>query len=457
MMNDKFDKILSNKIRETFENREVEYNPEHWEILISKKKGKKRRVLFLWRIAGVALLLIMVGITGRFLISNAESINETDIQMVEEDIDVNDLDKKGNFDKSNIHNSEIENFENDVEVSANKEGNIDSKKSNGINPNQTIKDPDKELIVASVKKKGKDEKTKKEPTLVYIEVQQKDSLNTYITSSKITDSTNNIENITKNDTVEEVEEHISKSDNNDGKRNIEDLLADREEESNEESNKKSIKFGLNVSPMVNMIAENNNSNIGFSSGVTVEIPVLKKFDVFTGILYTNQKFGLNNQDAYQSDVVNNEGIYLSSSESTVNGIEIPVNIKYNFAIAEKRVFVSAGISSTSYFKEAIKNDYIVNTSVETVSEDSLGNDIIQYNLVTSNETVITNENSDQVFDFASMMNFSFGMEFPINGQRQSIVVEPYIKYSLSPVTQRELDYTNAGFYLRYNFSFKNKK
>ena len=33
-MEDKFDKILSNKIRELSDNNEIPYNPEHWNMLL---------------------------------------------------------------------------------------------------------------------------------------------------------------------------------------------------------------------------------------------------------------------------------------------------------------------------------------------------------------------------------------------------------------------------------------
>ena len=107
MMNDKFDKILSNKIKETLSTREVQYNPEHWAMLLAQKKYKKRRVLFLWRFAGVVALLIMVGITGEILIPNSDSYQNNEIALIGEEPRNKKREKRYVLDINNNNNSGI--------------------------------------------------------------------------------------------------------------------------------------------------------------------------------------------------------------------------------------------------------------------------------------------------------------------------------------------------------------
>ena len=72
-----------------------------------------------------------------------------------------------------------------------------------------------------------------------------------------------------------------------------------------------------------------------------------------------------------------------------------------------------------------------------------------------NNKVVTLNDSNS-FNFANMLNLSFGIELPINKQQQSVVIEPYLKYSLTPVTQQKIDFSSGGIHLRYNFSFNKK-
>ena len=124
-------------------------------------------------------------------------------------------------------------------------------------------------------------------------------------------------------------------------------------------------------------------------------------------------------------------------------------------IDKKDLFVSVGVTSTSYIKENIEEKYLVNNRLESSSVDTFGNNIVRYELEQTNSKVVTPSDSKS-FNFANILNLSFGVELPINNQQQSIIIEPYFKYSLVPVTQQNLDFSSAGVHLRYNFSFKIK-
>ncbi len=441
-MKDKFDKILSNKIKDTFENREIPYNPEHWEMLVAKKEKKKRKALFLWRFVGVALLFIITGSLGKFLFSNPDTIQSEEIEIV--------VDEKKSS-KKDIINKSYDNTTDEIRISE-----IDTSNSNNNSFQKINQIKLKTNTIASSNKKNRESKTKNTSETTYHIISQKDSLKIKTLDNAVFDASVKNKNIVQNDieidTVENTKSIVK------SKKDIEELIvATNDSEPNKILNHKSIKIGINVSSMINSIKENKNYDIGFSSGITVEIPVLKKLDISTGILYTNQKFNLQNQDiSLVTDIVSNEGVQLISKEATMKGIEIPINVKYNFTISEKKLFVSAGLSSISYFKENVITDYLVNTKVATNTLNNNGEEIIEYNLVQSNKTIKANQNLSNDFNFASMVNLSFGMEFPMNNKRESIVIEPYFKYSLTPVTHQEVNYTTVGFYLRYNFSFKRK-
>ncbi|HEY9168130.1 MAG TPA: Lpg1974 family pore-forming outer membrane protein [Lutibacter sp.] len=459
-MEDNFDKILSNKIKESLENSNVPYNPEHWNMLVAKKKKKNRKVVFFWRFAGILLLFIVAGSLGKFLFNSSDlknPINPKEIIDNKNDLlkndtlnDDNTYITKNKTDSLNTDDSEIKEIDSvTIFKKFIPKSNLPSKIYITSIENHSTKSKHKsknnEAVILDDSLKIKNAIAANELLLIKEKINKNNAASENVTLNN-EDSVINFNKIN-----EKNQKHIKK-----------DIVAALEEErTSEEPEHKSIKLGFNLSPIMNYNQENENSTIGFAGGVSVEFPVFKNFDISTGVLYTNQKFNLNKNSNYyadtSSDVIrtNNFNNQLESKDAIVSGIEIPIALKYNFSIDKKDLFISAGFSSTSYFKENIEANYIVTNRTETSTQDSFGNNIIQYDLVQSDKKVITPTTSNK-FNFASILNVSFGVEFPIKKQYQSIIIEPYFKYSLMPITQEKVDFSSAGIFVRYNFSLKRK-
>ena len=54
---------------------------------------------------------------------------------------------------------------------------------------------------------------------------------------------------------------------------------------------------------------------------------------------------------------------------------------YSVVVDKKKLFVLLGFSSTSYIKESIEANYLVNNRTETRTQDYIGNNIIRYELI----------------------------------------------------------------------------
>ncbi|MDP3314066.1 outer membrane beta-barrel protein [Lutibacter sp.] len=453
-MEDNFDKILSNKIKEVFEKSVVPYNPEHWKMLVAKKKKQHRKVIFFWRFAGILLLFLVAGSLGKFLFDSSDSKNPSNPKVIIDDknnllrtdtlIDNNTYITKNKTDSLNTDDSRdtVTIFKRYISKSNAQPKIYITSIENHIPENrQNSKNNDVIILSDSLKIKNAIASNELLQTKEKLNNNNVDSENVILNNDDIVINSNKIN--------EKNQKQIKK-----------ELVASLEEEStSEEAEKKSIKLGVNLSPILNYNQENENSTIGFAGGVSVEFPISKNFDISTGVLYTNQKLNLNTYPSYYGDALSNVNLtnnfnnQLESKDAIIKGIEIPIALKYNFSIVKKDVFISAGFSSTSYFKENIEANYIVTNRTENISQDSFGNNIIQYNLVKSDKKVITPTASNN-FNFASILNVSFGVEFPIKKQYQSIIIEPYFKYSLIPVTQEKVDFSSAGIFIRYNFSMK---
>lgn len=442
-MKDNFDKILAKKIKDLIQNEVHSYNPEHWDMLKVKKKQSKKRVLFYWRFAGVFLLFLIAGGIGRMLLNDNNIEKDNKLEIIHDNInDSLRIDSLKNDNKIFITTIDIDsltNVESEIayldSISIKDKLKSSSKKKFNIN-NKTS--------TSQIAFKGKNIKEEK----LFI---SSDSISDDLLDGK--DNLVEINSTLKNENI--INNKALTTLNDDIKNHEKNILALNEEENLKiENNNKNIRLGIGLSPIFNSNGISEKSTIGFSGGVTIEVPISKRFDINLGAFYANQKINLYQPNSNVYDGVSSRSSsQLISKEAIIKGIEIPLNIKYNFSIDKMNLFVSAGFSSTSYIEESIEANYLAYDRTETKTLDLEGNNIVRYDLVQVDRKVST-PNSSNNFNFANILNLSFGIKFPVNKQRQLIILEPYFKYSLAPVTQQKLDLSSAGIHLHYNFSLK---
>ncbi len=421
-MENKFDERLKIRIKETLEEENFEYNPNHWKALNKKKKNNKN--FFFWYAAAGLLLLTSIGLgTGYFnstkiahpnaqeiIISKEEKKNVNDIISNEDDTLITKKDQNNKTDKSN------------------------SEQRNSIQKQQNIE------FIATNKTSKKEQPKNQIFTNEITEINSFNIINSNIVPINL-------------HSQKKIEQQILLP-----KISISDAMAQIEKEDELiEKTKKLMVMGIHFSPLLTSNTEVNNSEIGIAGGISVDIPLWNKFALNTGVLYSNQNMDLSSNILDNTGIVNYGDNQLNSNKAKIKGIEIPVNVRYDFTIVNKTFFVTTGFSSTSYFDEVVASEYIINTRSEITSQDNFGNKIKQYKLVpVGKETVEINSKTG--FDFASLINFSVGVELPINNKRQSLAIEPFYKYSVSSVTYKNIDFSTMGIFLRYNFSFtKNKR
>ncbi|REE81721.1 hypothetical protein BX611_1257 [Lutibacter oceani] len=456
-MEDKFDKIFSAKVKEVTENNEAPYNPEHWNLLLAKKKKNKRRVLFYWPVAAFLIIAVLGGL-GKYFFSNSDLKQQINPKIIlDSKNDSLRIDSLKNNDKIYISSSEFDSLNNSNTIISE----IDT--VNAYSKNKSTKNgysKAKEVIVSNeIKTKDaiilKDKISKKINDSVNVDIHKifnnLNNENKQIT--QIIDKELNNDSITNNNAIVITNQKLKKDSLN-LKKDI-SLLEDNEVIT-EANSKKPIKLGVDLAPSYNYNQESESSNVGFVGGITVDIPISNKFDINTGILYADQTINLNKPASNLSDIVSSKSSsQIIEKQAIIKGIEIPFNLKYNFSIDKKDLFIAAGITSTTYIKDNIEEIYLVNNRAESSSLDAYGNNIVRYELIQTNNKVVTPNDSNN-FNIANILNFSFGIELPVNMKQQSIIIEPYFKYSLMPVTKQNLDFSSVGVHLRYNFSLKNK-
>ena len=443
-MEDNFDKILANKIKDITKNSEYPYNPKHWDMLIAKKK-KKKRILFYWQAAAFLIFALLAGSIGNYFYkatTDEKFKPEIILDKINDSLRIDSIKRQNQIFITASPTDSLNSLDSKI-------GTNDSAKSN-------IHTPSKSRNVIVLNEKDKNSNDLNENVQSQLVKEKLDKQNNVIAQ--------NIEILKTNDSISLNEKladnNLNLNKKEDSLAHKKDLLTLLENETKvvteDKIDKKSIKLGVNLSPLINYNQSNESTDVGFLAGVLLEIPVSKKFDINMGVYYSDQTLNLNTSPKYASDVVSyRSSSQLINKQAVIKGVEIPLNVKYNFKINKKNIFVSTGFSSTSYIKQSIEENFIVNDRSATIMQDSYGNNVVKYELVQKDEKVITPNDANK-FNFANILNFSFGLEVPINKQQQSLIIEPYFKYSLKPTTVEKLDFSSFGMHLRYNFNIQKK-
>jgi hypothetical protein len=200
--------------------------------------------------------------------------------------------------------------------------------------------------------------------------------------------------------------------------------------------------------------------MGYSAGITGNWPLSDRFSIGSGGVLVYNQFSLNEPDAatrINKDFANSPELDLSSGYNIIGqktyadveymAIDIPVNFRYKVSdIANGKLFVSAGLSSLLYLQQ----NYTQNSDVTAfyVRNDTYGN---QY--LGSESTKLSTSTEFDAFkrlDLGRYLNFSVG--YMINREKNSLLVEPFIKYPLGDVTSMNLQIGMAGITLKYHFA-----
>jgi len=481
-MKENFDNKFSQKVKEVFENRQEPYNPEDWEKLKAKKDKHKDRFLF-WlfgKSAAVILLFIIIGGTGGVVLYNMLQNTTTPINNEGEIIIGNTNSNKNTKDsitpdslRNPIHNSYKRNIENTINESKNNitktdgkndiknNGKVDdiSNKRNLNNLNQIIKkrkvNESNTIVSIQQKNNNQDKKLLSEQTTN--SSVEKDSVDAQINKAKIAvieqESSESLKNLQNIDSLTSTDKLLIADSNKSirldslPKKDINLVL---EEIPRGKSKNNSVTFGVAVSPIINYDQANQSPNIGFGGGVLLEIPFFKNFDIYTGLLVTNQK--INFQENTLLEIAS--GIQLKSKEAVLTGLDIPINLKYNFVMNKNKMFVAAGLSSVTFLKENVESTFQVSNTVLIETVDNFGNPIILSNVENTFEKETETLGSFNNFHFGKIINLSFGVELPFKKKRQSLIIEPYFKYSLGSLTSEQINFSSGGINLKLNFNKK---
>ncbi len=446
-MKEPFDKIVKEKLENFIETNQVDYQPEHWQQLMQKKKTKKK-VVFYWRWVAVLLLFLLAGGMVKMFYNQDEIIPTSSKKEVAKVVDT-------------VSNKNTKNSDNKTIAYEDTDENVKNKE-----------DFKKKTTPKSIAKFPKNNNIKKQDNSVLLSekaiAQVPDNVGNNNVESNKEFGKEALENKLNNDNKEEKEVAISNEKTI--KKDISKLKIEEEEvkKAHTEKSYRKITLGFDASSMLSYNSDGERNQLGYSGGMSLEVPLFKHLDIQAGVIYSNQKMAYAVHPQRQLLAARGghktltPGAELSSREVTVNMIEIPLSLKYNFKVKQQKLFVSAGISASSVLNEKISSQYdvgekaVVSTPLASSNAMEANNDAkVTYEYRTY-QPVVTTEKQLNHFYPVSAFQLSLGGEFAV-GKTQSVVIEPYYKKFIHSITTKKATLSNVGVKLQYRFDFKLKK
>jgi hypothetical protein len=128
-------------------------------------------------------------------------------------------------------------------------------------------------------------------------------------------------------------------------------------------------------------------------------------------------------------------VEVKSYNVSLTGLDVPINLKYEFNPQKSDSFIAAGLSSSTFINETYRYQYNNNRNV-------LGSN-----------TEIPDAQSKTAFsrfDFARTLNLAVGMGVQL-GKSNRLVVEPFLKYPLDGLGSQQIRFGTSGVNLKLKF------
>ncbi|MEA5006785.1 MAG: outer membrane beta-barrel protein [Rikenellaceae bacterium] len=209
--------------------------------------------------------------------------------------------------------------------------------------------------------------------------------------------------------------------------------------------KKKVLLGINLSPGIN--STSTGSSFNYSGGVNLEITLLPKLSLSTGVQIEHQTVETVNR-------VSNAAIPSDHMNANLTNLDIPINITWRFLTKgagkdRYNYYVSGGVSSLAYMGER----YVRTTYRQEVREEvnmlATGAKMT-YQLENFATTSENKEEPLNAFNVAGRINLIFGVERKLT-KDLNLHIEPYVKIPLSGLGSENMKFMTSGVTCKISF------
>ncbi len=403
-MSESFDNQLFNKIRGTFENYNEPFNEEAWLLMKQKLTNKKKKkFILLFNIAKAASVIFIIGFLGLYFYNSGNrTLTGKKIESVTE--------------RNNKNRSVGKNF------------NVIHDKEKYLTGNKKYFKENKDHTNSILPENNKNE------NVVIIDI---DSLKNI---DKEDNGYANVLNDYMNDTstVKILKDTVYEN---------RTILLPEEDFVIHKTNKK-FNIGIALTSYYTSSDIGAKDNISIGGGIQTEFALTDFISINSGILLADHRLDTENGSllsefqAFKTDATNDAYAGNISKEVYLIGLDIPLNMSFNF----NRFTVTSGVSSLVYLKESYSENYYVENAREVYNNNTGEFETVNlFDLVNHSDS----KGAFQTFDFAKLLNLSVG--YSVHIKKGKLIFEPFAKIPLGNLTGYDISYGYGGVLLRYEF------
>lgn len=513
-MNDNLDNELKNRIREVFDNYEDTGAHDGWLRLREKMAGEepKRRIIAWWWYSAAAVLLLCAGLwffypqqvsNDNNVVKKTQPTHHTDEQADEENPDskANDqLTANADMVKPDRSSPTVDKpaVSNKYSKSSGEHNSIASTGINADNLNRNSAAIKKDITVVAVPAAGEEVVAARKAPADHTAKSGAENPPVFIgakvnTSNNFSDDKTNAtaqpsiakaspdadhvksEPIQVATNTNQPADHTKKTDavldmiNRDKQR--QEQVAKTSTKATQSKDSKLTAIGVYAATYFNY-AKGSDNQLNVGAGFNTDFKISKNLKLSTGIAIAQNSLNFNNNvpdqanrklEAAAAASSVNKSFIASSMFSTVStpvvqsynasliGLDIPINIKYQFNPQKSDTYVLVGISSGTYIDEKYQSAYSYANNSVNFAYSGFAN--VNTAATTTQEN--TSHQHFSTFDFAKTLNFSFGMGYPL-GKRNHLIIEPFLKYPIDGLGSQDLKFGAGGVNLKLNFQTSGK-
>lgn len=438
---------------------------EDFEHFREQEKGKKRRILFYYRLAASFLILVGFGLLAIFL-NPFDTTKKADL--VSKNLLKNRLENKS----KNQDSEKVLSLHKDLKIK-------ETKGNEFLANNESINEVSKEKLFQKVEKsiimkpRLEEKKIEKQPLVIHPNSQSdKPDLINLINKMNKPDKNNNSENETIN--TSKLDSYAMNKIENENKKAIEILsvkplnllktnllktliinsLNDKNYTKSENmETKKSIHKNQQLS--VALIPQMNQMNrisspVNLGVGGFYKVGLSKKIALVTGLQIGKQT--LNQHFEQPMFSVTTAGSFQPKSSSTDWwSIEIPAQVSWKlpYKINQAEVSILTGISLAGTTQKVVESTFENTRTIITREVNIATGQTIETFQTKIEEITQQNTQYKQNFNAGVLLNFSINFSYPLG--KNWLSVEPYIKNPITNMAGEEFRFLNSGVILKWNF------
>ena len=471
-MDDQLDKDLSGRIKEVFDNYNDASADEGWLKLREKFPEEKRRRGLIWLWPAAALLLLFLGVGLVMLFNQRPAVNQL---VKSKPAKPNTMSQEAESEKNIAKNAVVSPLVNTDSEKINHQAIKSTGQKNVAGGNPVVTNAAKS---APINKTGLNLNNKRNFAANQAHISQPGNAANTSGGVKSTSQANGLppgvdENqsstlIAKADTLGKkgiklgnadqnfaviAKPNVSKKDTSVAKSaikkptSIDEMFAADEAKNGGDTKVKSdmcVKFGVYAATYINY-AKNGNNQVNAGGGFTAAIPIAKNLRLVTGASINQNSFSYNggggvapmmlpavltsSYTATNKNFTTGTDATTYSNNASLLGVDVPLNLQYQFNTRKNPVYISGGFSSGTFINESYSNIYSNGSTAEAQSAKGLND-----------------------FYFARTLNLGFGIGYPVG--KSQIVIEPFVKYPLEGMGAQQLKFGASGINLKFNFDTK---